>query len=395
MIFTTMKRLICFCLIAFCFQLYTIAQIELLYTSDKISFANWSSDVSQYIVDNDISVNIKPYYSNNFYEYNQSLGPGIPLGYKAYDYDTFEIIAALNYTSNNTIRKIEISSTGLSQNVQASFPIPNGYRLSSGYVSQHLFDEDDNLEFYLVWEKENPEYYDNNQYYTQLLKDNGTILLEIKSASTQSFTYHHGIRGENSHRFALYTPYYDETNQLKSLYSLYSCNAPMRTQNIEPIHDTVVVTQHDTFRIKDPNYDLHVGSYPPEYGIGVGSGTFPKDCKVEIGAIPLQGYQFITWTDGVRENPRVVSMQGNRTYTAFFRQAPTTTTSYKDQVPWDILTRFNQIIINGAEGNHVKLFDTAGRCIYSGENHIIPVSVPGIYFLQIGNQPAIKVDIQF
>ena len=235
MIFTTMKRLICFCLIAFCFQLYTIAQIKLLYSSEELSFSSWSSGVSFYHSYDSIAVvaTNKPFYQNCL---NSSYSNSISLDYKAYDYDTFDIIAALNVTSNIAKGRIEINSIGLSPNIQASFLIPKGYHFSSGSVSRHLYTSENDNVFSIYWCKDNPTLYDNESYLWQLIKEDGAILLERRAHYYYSET-HHGIKGESSHRFVVWAGYYDGNNS-KSKYELYSCGAPMQTFQSTDHNDT-------------------------------------------------------------------------------------------------------------------------------------------------------------
>ena len=69
------------------------------------------------------------------------------------------------------------------------------------------------------------------------------------------------------------------------------------------------------------NYDLNVRSDDEEMGEVTGSGLFPWMSYDTIRAIPHAGYRFSHWNDGNRENPRVVYLEHDTTFTAYFAQA--------------------------------------------------------------------------
>ena len=68
------------------------------------------------------------------------------------------------------------------------------------------------------------------------------------------------------------------------------------------------------------NYDLNVRSDDEEMGEVTGSGLFPWMSYDTIRAIPHAGYRFSRWNDGNRENPRVVYLEHDTTFTAYFLQ---------------------------------------------------------------------------
>ena len=102
---------------------------------------------------------------------------------------------------------------------------------------------------------------------------------------------------------------------------------------------TVVVTSNMTFKAifsltPVPNYTITVRSASPLMGSAYGSGTYPANAVVEIGAAPNSGYYFSGWQDGDMNNPRFITVTENATYTASFSAEPVqtyTVTVYYDE----------------------------------------------------------------
>lgn len=53
-------------------------------------------------------------------------------------------------------------------------------------------------------------------------------------------------------------------------------------------------------------------------GSTTGSGNYKYGTQVEISATPKYGYKFKKWDDGSKENPRIVTVTGAKTYVAIF-----------------------------------------------------------------------------
>ena len=66
------------------------------------------------------------------------------------------------------------------------------------------------------------------------------------------------------------------------------------------------------------NHDLNVYPNNPEMGEVQGAGLFPDQTHDTIVAIPYEGYEFLHWNDGVTDNPRVVYLTQDTTFTAVF-----------------------------------------------------------------------------
>lgn len=57
------------------------------------------------------------------------------------------------------------------------------------------------------------------------------------------------------------------------------------------------------------------------WGTVTGGGTYAEGAEVTLKAVPAVGYVFVEWTDGVKENPRTITVTGDALYTAHFRKA--------------------------------------------------------------------------
>ena len=91
---------------------------------------------------------------------------------------------------------------------------------------------------------------------------------------------------------------------------------------------TIVVTQDMTFTAffeTEQQYSITVVSGNPLLGTVYGSGTYPANTTVSIGAMANSGCHFTGWQDGNMDNPRTIVVTGNATYTASFAQTPVQT----------------------------------------------------------------------
>lgn len=83
---------------------------------------------------------------------------------------------------------------------------------------------------------------------------------------------------------------------------------------------TVTVQNSATYtaQFEINSYILTVQSSNPAIGTTSGGGSYNYLTPVNITAIPNDGYHFTQWSDGNTENPRLVSVTANATYTAQF-----------------------------------------------------------------------------
>lgn len=155
-----------------------------------------------------------------------------------------------------------------------------------------------------------------------------------------------------------------------------------------PVHDTITITEPLTW------HTLQVLSDDVNKGLAAGSGQFPEGTNVEIAAIPLEGYRLLQWSDGSTENPRIVTLSGDASYVASF-----TTVGVEDfdRPTWTVVTQNGEIIVRGAEGRSVRIYDEAGRLVHI-TNHADAemrcfIASSGIYLVQVDGGPAKKVTV--
>ena len=82
-----------------------------------------------------------------------------------------------------------------------------------------------------------------------------------------------------------------------------------------------------------PNqYNITTTSSHAERGTTQGDTTVNYLDQVTITATPIYGYHFVQWSDGNTDNPRVVQVTGDKTYTAYFdKNTYSITTQYDAQ----------------------------------------------------------------
>lgn len=68
-------------------------------------------------------------------------------------------------------------------------------------------------------------------------------------------------------------------------------------------------------------FGIEVIPESPIKGSASGGGNYKHGERVQISATPNYGYKFQKWADGSTENPRVVTVDGAKTYVAMFEQS--------------------------------------------------------------------------
>jgi hypothetical protein len=76
---------------------------------------------------------------------------------------------------------------------------------------------------------------------------------------------------------------------------------------------------------KIETYTITVRAENPLLGTTYGSGAYPLNQVVTIGATPNTGFYFSGWQDGNMDNPRTITVTGNAEYIASFAQSPVMT----------------------------------------------------------------------
>jgi hypothetical protein len=97
---------------------------------------------------------------------------------------------------------------------------------------------------------------------------------------------------------------------------------------------TVVVTQDSTFTaIFEPNtFTITTAVNDEDMGSVTEGGEYAYDTEITLTATPNNGYRFAQWSDGNTDNPRIVTVTENKTYTAEF-EVETFTITTASEVP--------------------------------------------------------------
>jgi hypothetical protein len=124
-----------------------------------------------------------------------------------------------------------------------------------------------------------------------------------------------------------------------------------------------------------------------------GGGEYAFGSEVTITATAAEGYRFVSWNDGDTNNPRIITLTGDTTFIANFERI----TGIEDVAVINarVYSSHSRIVVEGADGNNVMLFDMSGRLLatkrdeYSRLEFEVPIS--GAYFVKIGNYKAQKI----
>ena len=69
-------------------------------------------------------------------------------------------------------------------------------------------------------------------------------------------------------------------------------------------------------------YTITVKANNDAYGTVTGGGDYEENATATLLATPNAGYSFVKWDDGVKDNPRQITVTGNAEYTAIFEAIP-------------------------------------------------------------------------
>lgn len=173
------------------------------------------------------------------------------------------------------------------------------------------------------------------------------------------------------------------------------------------IRDTIFLTQHDTTFVpiyfivhetvsKDLDYySISLLSNDSTRGMVAGNGRFPEGTEVEIAAVPIEGNRFVAWSDGSTKQTRTITTDSNIVLYATFEPRSTEGINDVMSAAYEVSADRRAIVVKDAVGERVRVFDVSGRVRHQGRietdmwRH--DVSVSGIYFVQIADNPAQKV----
>ena len=105
--------------------------------------------------------------------------------------------------------------------------------------------------------------------------------------------------------------------------------------------------------------------------------------------------QFWHWSDGATYNPYTFAVVQDTVLTAYFvAEGSQNDIDGVDTMTANVLVDNKQIIVEGAEGNIVTLYDAVGRVLATKKgDSLLRFDVPaaGMYLIRIGNAPARRV----
>lgn len=89
-------------------------------------------------------------------------------------------------------------------------------------------------------------------------------------------------------------------------------------------------------------FKITVKSSDPQRGTVTEGGAFDSLTIITIKAMPKEGYEFASWNDGNKENPRTIKVTANQRFVAMFKEKPSVTPSPTPE-PSDIKVDWNGV----------------------------------------------------
>lgn len=138
-------------------------------------------------------------------------------------------------------------------------------------------------------------------------------------------------------------------------------------------------------------YSVNLSVNNPAMGSVSGSGEYLQGSIATIIASAYQGNHFNQWSDGNRENPRTILVNNNITLTAFFESNNGIDDS--ENLNIEMYGADGYIIIKGADGMNVKVYDLLGRLLTDIKRYEKPIHIAsqGVFIVRIGNRQTRKI----
>ena len=160
------------------------------------------------------------------------------------------------------------------------------------------------------------------------------------------------------------------------------------------------------------------------YGSVSGGGRYTYGTVATLTAAPYSGYRFSHWSNGATYNPYIFAVLSDTVLTAHFiaNWEPYQDTIYVydtvyvsqyihdtiyihdtvyvgvdgvETIDAKIYTSQGRIVVEGAEGNTVWLYDVNGRVLATRQDEYLPlqfdVPASGTYLIKVGRHPARKI----
>ena len=122
--------------------------------------------------------------------------------------------------------------------------------------------------------------------------------------------------------------------------------------------------------------------------------------EAQVQANAYHGYHFDHWSDGNTDNPRYIVVMQDTTIIAYFYSDNGEDEGIEEteEEKVKLYQRNGQIVVEGAEGNPVYLYDVVGRLIATRRETVqevlLDVPASGAYLVKIGDAPARRIVVR-
>ncbi len=135
------------------------------------------------------------------------------------------------------------------------------------------------------------------------------------------------------------------------------------------------------------------------HGTVSGDGSYTYGTAATVTATPYSGWEFSHWSDGATYNPYTFAVLQDTVLTAFFVvEGSQNGIDGVDTIAAKIYVNNGQIVVEGAEGNPVYLYDVVGRLLATkretAQEVLLDVPASGAYLVKIGDAPARRVVVR-
>ena len=135
------------------------------------------------------------------------------------------------------------------------------------------------------------------------------------------------------------------------------------------------------------------------HGTVSGGGSYTYGTAATVTATPYSGWEFSHWSDGATYNPYTFAVLQDTVLTAFFVvEGSQNGIDGVDTIAANIYVNNGQIVVEGAEGNPVYLYDVVGRLLATRretmQEVLLDVPASGAYLVKIGDAPARRVVVR-
>ena len=153
----------------------------------------------------------------------------------------------------------------------------------------------------------------------------------------------------------------------------------------------------DTVGPNPTMYTVTVSVNNASLGTVGGAGTYAEGSTVTLTATPSENATFVGWLidgDTITDNPYTFTITGHVTAMAIFA-AGSTGIEDADMANVSVYGAESRIVVRGAEGKDVFVYDLNGRTVASkmnvAENIEFNMANTGVYLVKVGNAPAKRV----